>query len=276
MLLPVCLESVDWLSDQVRATQLKNVTISKERVIWLSPTRSVGWAQDRAKRHPEAPASAEPEARNVANYVEAAMVLDLLLRIRARLSFSSQLRGRTFVKTVLVITPYRSQVALINRLLVPFKVGLEAHLQFEVRTTDSSQGREAEVVIVSFVRNLSLGFLRDYPARSLVSLSRGKDYLFVVGSHVVLREDPTWKRVIENAQAHAVLMHEFEWTPQQATDRVYQAREQLTAGRFPAATPPQSLRPYLVEYGLLMGAAQASEDERHSGSGSATEMKESA
>jgi superfamily I DNA and/or RNA helicase len=92
---------------------------------------------------------------------------------------------------VRVITFYSEQVAEIKRMLV--KANLSG---VTVATVDSSQGSEADLVIVSFVRSKgstqkdSIGFLSD-DRRLNVALTRARYQLVCVGNiHGSLRTAP--------------------------------------------------------------------------------------
>lgn len=92
-----------------------------------------------------------------------------------------------------VITPYDDQRDLISSLL-PEEV--------EVKTVDGYQGREKEVIVLSFVRSNErgeLGFLRDL-RRLNVSLTRAKRKLIAVGDSSTLSTHPTYRRFIEFAR----------------------------------------------------------------------------
>ncbi len=99
-----------------------------------------------------------------------------------------------------VITPYDDQRDLISSLL-PEEV--------EVKTVDGYQGREKEVIILSFVRSNErgeLGFLRDL-RRLNVSLTRAKRKLILIGDSSTLRAHPTYGRLIEFINDKGVLIH---------------------------------------------------------------------
>ncbi|WP_457741462.1 IGHMBP2 family helicase [Thermococcus sp.] len=89
-----------------------------------------------------------------------------------------------------VITPYDDQRDLISSLL-PEEV--------EIKTVDGYQGREKEVIILSFVRSNrrgELGFLKDL-RRLNVSLTRAKRKLIMIGDSSTLSAHPTYKRLVE-------------------------------------------------------------------------------
>ena len=99
-----------------------------------------------------------------------------------------------------VITPYDDQRDLISSLL-PEEV--------EVKTVDGYQGREKEVIVLSFVRSNErgeLGFLRDL-RRLNVSLTRAKRKLIAIGDSSTLRAHPTYGRLIEFINEKDVLIH---------------------------------------------------------------------
>jgi predicted DNA helicase len=96
---------------------------------------------------------------------------------------------------IAVISPYDDQVSLLRSML-----RVEG---LEIKTVDGFQGREKEVVIVSFVRSNEtgeLGFLRDL-RRLNVSLTRAKRKLVLIGDATTLESDACYKRLIESAKA---------------------------------------------------------------------------
>ena len=89
-----------------------------------------------------------------------------------------------------VITPYDDQRDLISSLL-PEEV--------EVKTVDGYQGREKEVIVLSFVRSNKMGeigFLKDL-RRLNVSLTRAKRKLILIGDTSTLSNHSTYKRLVE-------------------------------------------------------------------------------
>ena len=96
---------------------------------------------------------------------------------------------------IAVISPYVDQVALIRKML-----RVEG---LEIKTVDGFQGREKEVVIVSFVRSNKsggVGFLRDL-RRLNVSITRAKRKLVLIGDSRTLESEGCYKRLIELAKA---------------------------------------------------------------------------
>lgn len=93
---------------------------------------------------------------------------------------------------IAVITPYQAQVNLLRKKL-PSNI--------EVMTTDSSQGSEKDIVIISCVRgNDSIGFLKN-KARLNVMLTRAKYGLYVFGNLTWLSgQDGCWKKLFVDAR----------------------------------------------------------------------------
>ena len=96
---------------------------------------------------------------------------------------------------IAIISPYDDQVALIKQAL-----RVDA---LEVKTVDGFQGREKEVVIVSFVRSNKsgdIGFLRDL-RRLNVSITRAKRKLVLIGDSNTLEGEGCYKRLVALAKA---------------------------------------------------------------------------
>ena len=102
-----------------------------------------------------------------------------------------------------VITPYDDQVDLISSYIGDEEV--------EVKSVDGYQGREKEVIILSFVRSnreKDLGFLEDL-RRLNVSLTRAKRKLIAIGDSETLSAHPTYKRFIEFVKEKGIYL-EFD------------------------------------------------------------------
>ncbi len=119
------------------------------------------------------------------NVGEAKLVKDIAERL-LRLSIAPE--------EIAIISPYDDQIGLIRTML---RVdGLE------IKTVDGFQGREKEVVIVSFVRSNKsgeIGFLRDL-RRLNVSITRAKRKLVLIGDSTTLERNGCYKRLIESAK----------------------------------------------------------------------------
>jgi len=92
-----------------------------------------------------------------------------------------------------IITPYAGQLRLIKHLL------LKRELKVEANTVDGFQGREKEVIILSFVRanpKGEIGFLKDY-RRLNVALTRAKRKLILIGCAKTLAYDNMYAKLID-------------------------------------------------------------------------------
>jgi hypothetical protein len=130
------------------------------------------------------------------NAAEAKVIVDLLERVRLVPQTSDQ-----EAPSLAVLAPYQAQVDRIDRQIEALRAKGADILRFKgfaengriCGTVDASQGSEADLVLVSLVRNNprtgvpALGFLRDR-RRMNVLLSRGRQQLVLVGSLEFLRE----------------------------------------------------------------------------------------
>ena len=129
------------------------------------------------------------------NTGEVAAVLDVLASIRPR-------EGQGTPPTLAVLSPYAQQVRRLNREIEAARTSRLQHLSGFApatggasfcSTVDAFQGNEADLVVISMVRNnqftkpsLALGFLRDF-RRMNVLLSRARSKMVIVGSLDFLR-----------------------------------------------------------------------------------------
>ncbi|MEO2068276.1 MAG: IGHMBP2 family helicase [Desulfurobacteriaceae bacterium] len=101
-----------------------------------------------------------------------------------------------------IITPYAAQVKLIKQML------LERDLKVEVNSVDGFQGREKEVIIISFVRSNDkgeIGFLKDL-RRLNVAITRPRRKLIGVGNAKTLSSHSTYRRFLEYVKENGVFM----------------------------------------------------------------------
>ena len=98
--------------------------------------------------------------------------------------------GELKAEDIGVVTPYRGQVELVQKLLS----SEEEFAGLEVNSVDGYQGREKEVILFSCVRaneDGRVGFLADW-RRLNVGLTRSRRGLVIFGHLATLRNDPVW------------------------------------------------------------------------------------
>ncbi len=91
-----------------------------------------------------------------------------------------------------IITPYAAQVKLLKKL-----IDTEERV-YEIKSVDGFQGREKEIIIISFVRSNDcgeIGFLQDL-RRLNVALTRAKRKLICIGDSKTLTCNETYQRLI--------------------------------------------------------------------------------
>ncbi|QQE74665.1 AAA family ATPase [Brevibacillus composti] len=143
-------------------------------------------------------ADEERQGTSYGNKAEVRMVSALLQQL------DRQEAGTTAKKSVAVITGYAVQKNWIRNALSGLSL---RHLEVEVDSVDAFQGREADLVIYSLVRNnreQKVGFLQE-ERRMNVTLSRAREKLFIVGSASMakrLRPDSIIRIVYEQMAAH--------------------------------------------------------------------------
>lgn len=134
-------------------------------------------------------------------------------------------------KTVGIITPYRSQIALIRRVI--HELGIPALDAISIDTVERFQGSQRDIIIYSFCINQfhQLDFLANniedegqiIDRKLNVAITRAKKQLFVIGNPTILSNNLTYYRFIE------FIRSKYGYIPAQPDD--------FLAGRFnvPAA-----------------------------------------
>ncbi|BCD67758.1 IGHMBP2 family helicase [Nitratiruptor sp. YY09-18] len=118
------------------------------------------------------------------NPYEAAIVKELVLELLARDAKPEDIG---------VISPYVAQVKRIKK-----ELDLEDKI-VEIKSVDGFQGREKEIVIISFVRsnpNGNIGFLKDL-RRLNVAITRAKRKLICIGDSQTLQHDQTYRDFLD-------------------------------------------------------------------------------
>ena len=163
------------------------------------------------------------------NPAEAKIVIQLLRRLKPQGEPPDE------PSMLAVLAPYRAQVARITRQIEGIKASADAalsefrgftHDQRFCGTVDSAQGSEADLVIVSLVRNNhktgtpALGFLRDR-RRMNVLLSRARRQLVLIGSLEFLRESSRFAKKSADDELAFVLkfLETLEWLRRERTPR---------------------------------------------------------
>ena len=117
-----------------------------------------------------------------ANRTEAQIVIDRVKAIEGALDKGILHLPSGEVLDVLIIAPYRSQVAELRRRISAVK---STRMRISVESVDAVQGREADIAIFSVTRSnpgTRMGFLGpDYWRRINVALSRARFGLTIVG-----------------------------------------------------------------------------------------------
>ncbi|KAJ3125981.1 hypothetical protein HK098_007986 [Nowakowskiella sp. JEL0407] len=108
-------------------------------------------------------------------------------------------RNENYHENIIVITFYKAQMyCIMEKLMEEGLIGNESGFggTVEVMTVDSSQGREADIVLLSCVRNAELGFTANRK-RMNVAISRAKEILYIVGCGRLLNSDRDWRMVLD-------------------------------------------------------------------------------
>lgn len=138
---------------------------------------------------------------SILNHGEADIVVKLVDYFVSLLSSSPKVGTPQTV--IGCISPYAAQVSLLAG-------RMEAHVAkgLEVSTVDGFQGREKEIIIISFVRSNDegdVGFLSDI-RRLNVSITRAKRLVVIIGNSITLEKDPTLKAYCNHLMNNGVIL----------------------------------------------------------------------
>ena len=129
------------------------------------------------------------------NLPETAVLAELLDKLHA---------GHVQASRIGVITFYQGEVNLAQNLIVNMcSAPSDWTEEIEVETVDSYEGRDVDIVIIVCVRanrRGDIGFLSD-TGRCLVSLTRAKYALFVIGHVPTLENSKMWASFIEHCRS---------------------------------------------------------------------------
>jgi DNA replication ATP-dependent helicase Dna2 len=153
-------------------------------------------------------------------------------------------RGGVSAERVGVISPYRSQLRLLER-----------HLEHwcaagtEIQTVDRYQGRDKDVIVISLVRSNAKkdvgGLLRDW-RRINVAFTRAKKKLLVVGSRTTLEASPVFSSFLAMVTQRGWLLalpsaSRLLLAGEEPEAQRSPWRKKLKAGRGPAELVPPAL-----------------------------------
>lgn len=165
------------------------------------------WASLLARRVAFIPSQPEPpEGAVKSNRSEARIVADVAEAVYGQYQATE---GFCAHITLGIITPYRSQIALIKRALA--EKGIPALNEVVVDTVERFQGSERDVIVYSFCVNrlYQLRFLANLTEdngvlvdRKLnVALTRARKQMFMTGVPLLLKSNPIYKELIESCEA---------------------------------------------------------------------------
>ncbi|KAI9095962.1 hypothetical protein DFS34DRAFT_625583 [Phlyctochytrium arcticum] len=119
--------------------------------------------------------------------------------------------GYSFAGKIGVITFYKLQVRKIKDEFIR-RWSRDILKYIDINTVDGFQGQEKEVVILSCVRanqDGGVGFIGDV-RRMNVALTRSKHTLLLVGNARVLRQNRTWRSLVENAEGRGLIRSPYQ------------------------------------------------------------------
>lgn len=139
-----------------------------------SEFQDFGWLT--YKSNIKVPARKSTENKIFINQIEIEIIIKKLTDMYSKLKQANPNRK----VTVAVITPYRAQCRELRKKLKTFNFG--DFLAIEIDTVDAFQGRQADVVIFSFVRTIGPATFYADDRRMNVAISRARDAVYLVGN----------------------------------------------------------------------------------------------
>lgn len=134
-----------------------------------------GWFTYKSPKGYRVPAQQGNDKKILVNKIEIKIIIDQLTNI-----YNSLNKNETVKKlSVAVITPYRAQRKELRQAIK--KHDFSKALAIEVDTVDAFQGRQADIVFFSFVRNIGPATFYADDRRMNVAISRARDAVYLIG-----------------------------------------------------------------------------------------------
>lgn len=155
------------------STHFYNGQLEHHRTTTTHEFQDFGWFTYRSGSM-RVPEQQGQEKKILINNLEVKIIMARLAEIRDRLKTAKAPRI-----SVAVITPYRAQCKTLRTALA--KYDFSDQLAVEVDTVDAFQGRQADIVFFSFVRNTGPATFYADDRRINVAISRARDAVYLVG-----------------------------------------------------------------------------------------------
>lgn len=154
-------------------------------LVWIDTAR-LGYEEEK-----------NPISTSILNKNEAIILVEVLKMYVAEMGMERMLRERVDFG---IISPYKSQVALLRKMVRRSRDLKELLPSIAIDTVDGFQGRERDVVLISMVRSNDegrIGFLNDL-RRMNVAITRARMKLIIIGDTSVLCKTPFYNKLIEH------------------------------------------------------------------------------
>ena len=145
-----------------------------------------------------------PVSQSRLNSAEATLLIRTLIDYVSRVGVERILDERIDFG---VISPYKSQVQLLRKLIKKSQELAPVRHLISINTVDGFQGQERDVILISMVRGNDegrIGFLGDL-RRMNVAITRAKMKLFIIGDSSTLSKTSFYQRLVSHVEKHGHL-----------------------------------------------------------------------
>jgi ATP-dependent RNA/DNA helicase IGHMBP2 len=150
------------------------------------------------------------EGRGITNPEEAAFLVKHVVQSVTELA--THYNAAAF-PTLAIISPYRSQVQLLQHLVAQTSALKPYAGKISVNTIDSFQGQERDIVYIGMTRSNAdnrIGFLSEV-RRMNVAMTRARKKLVVIGDSATLSQSPFYAGFISYAESHEAYQSAWEF-----------------------------------------------------------------